>query len=964
MPNVFLRIFPMRLVYATAFALVAIAESSAQSLTFGELSGIVQDASRQPVRDAYVRAIDQASGAVRSATTGRDGRFRFGALAAGRYQVAAEALGYRPVVVTDVVVAAGHSAVVTITFRTAVPPVTQIDTVRTTGSAATGLSWLMDRGYADLLGGRRILGDAALLSTTADESGVEGLPWRLTGLMIDGSRAANFGAPGSDGAEAAGQAFPLRGITSASAGGLGFDVEAGGTGVGIRATTMRGADEAALRGGIEGGTADYGAHVVAGGALQGDTAQAVFGADYQRSEISRPLAFGSDANAAAFTGSLLAPYRESASRFEERFGGFGRLDFQPSERLAVNMRASATRTVSSGLGEASGLVSSYGTDYKGLAANAAVNIFARLSARFTQEFRISADITDANGSANLLPRTTLAGAGITVGAGEFEPFDEARTTPRVASILHARLGSHQLKAGFAYAQHRVDARYSNESEGSFRFGDGADLAAGIGAWRRLEGAVPAGEFSMSERAFFLQDAWEVARGFSLTLGARWDGTSLPGGEIEQNADWLAVSGIDNRLTESKITSFSPRLGMRWEVGGAGAWVLEGGAGIFQELPDSRDIAEALTLDRSTAVRYGTGALGTWPAAPSAAAASEVGRTMTMLGPEFQGPRTRRLALGLSRQFGHWNGFANGVYRHTDFLTRRRDLNLPSSPTGTDQYGRPLYGRVQKLGSLLAVAPATNRRFPEFDAVHVLEASGYSDFWAMTVGTERVRDRGVSVGLSYTFSRTTDNVPGLGRTATLSPFPSGLAGLDWTDGTSDRDVPHRLLAAAEWSAGRTGPMRLGVVYRLQSGVPFTPGLRTGVDANGDGSWNNDPAFVDYAIAGMGPIIAEHSCVGSRAGTFIERNACRGELQHRIDLRASFRIMQLYAGRLEFVIDALDVTAVARGRIDDALLLVDRTGTVTTTAGVTNIPYVANPNFGGIIADRSPGMLLRAGLRIVP
>jgi hypothetical protein len=406
--------------------------------------------------------------------------------------------------------------------------------------------------------------------------------------------------------------------------------------------------------------------------------------------------------------------------------------------------------------------------------------------------------------------------------------------------------------------------------------------------------------------------------------------------------------------------------LRWELGRDREWVLDGGAGIFRELPDSRDLAEALGRDRSTAVRYGTGLLGAWPAEPSLAAAPVVGSTITLLGPEFEGPRTNRLALGLSHRRDDWSLFTSGVYRHTDFLSRRRDLNLPATPTGADQYGRPLYGVIEQHGTVLAVSRASNRRFPEFDAVNVIEATGYSDFWAVTAGIERVRSEGLSLGVSYTYSRTTDNVPGFGNGNMSSPFPGLLAGQDWTDGRSDLDTPHRLLAAVDWSAGASAPLRLGVVYRLQSGAPFTPGVRDGVDANGDGSWRNDPAFVDAALAGMDAMIFEHSCLDEAVGTFAQRNSCRGDLQQRVDLRAAFRILRLDAGRLELVVDALDVTAGARGRDDHALLLVDRTGAVmrNPTTGVTSVPYIVNPNFGQRLADRSPGVLWRVGLRIVP
>lgn len=965
---------PGRLAIALLAALAVATSADAQSLTFGSLSGTVRDAGSAPIRDAQVRAVERVSGAERWAAVNRDGRFEFGVLAAGRYDVTAEALGFRPVVMVDIAIAAGHDARIDLVLQPALPPVTDIDTVRATNAAVAAMSWLFDRGYADLVGNRRTLGDAALLSSSASETSIEGLPWRLAETMVDGSRSSAFGAPGSDGAEAAGLAFPLSGLAGVRIGGVGFDVEAGGTGVGLGARSLRAGQVAELRGAVEGGAATYGGSVVAGGPLQGDTAQAIIGAEYQRNEVLRPALLGADPIfAGGFTdaalnahGIDLSMYADEAERLDERWSGFSRLDFQPSDRFAVNLRASGSRVTSTGLAEPTGLNARLGTDYEAVMAQAALNVFARLGGRFTQEFRVSADIANASSSGSALARTTLAGAGLTIGNGTIEPFDDSRTTPRAAAILHVDLGAHQLKAGVAVASHRLDSRYASGAAGAFRFGDAVDFAAAEGAWRGVEGSVPAGQFSLSERAYFLQDAWNVTDGLSVTLGARFDDMQLPASDIERSANWLAVSGLDNRNVDASYSGFAPRMGVRWELGRDREWVIEGGAGIFRSLPDGRGLAEALTFDHSTAVRYGTGALGDWPTAPSTSAAPVVGRTVSMLGPDFEGPRTRRLALGITRQAGSWSTFAHGVYRHTDLLARRRDLNLPATPTGVDQHGRPLYGELEQIGSLLAVAPGTNRRFAGFDAVHALESTGFSDYWGVTVGAERVQDAGLSMALSYTFSRTTDNVPGLGQRSSLSPFPDGFAGEDWSEGTSDFDVPHRVLAAADWSTGPAGALRFGAVYRLQAGTPFTPGVRDGVDANGDGAWGNDPAFVQSGLAGMSAAIEDQSCLGKALGRFVERNSCRTEMQHRLDLRASFLIAQLYAGRLELVIDALDVIATERGRVDDALLLVDRTGSVTTDAGtgVTNVPYIVNPNFGQILADRSPGVLWRVGLRIVP
>jgi hypothetical protein len=958
---------------AVIFSVVLAGSLHAQSLSFGQLDGTARDPARRPINAAEVRVQDRASGAVRWTLTARDGSFRFAVLPAGRYDVTVEALGYRPVVHLGVEVAVGHTVRLDAVIREEAPPVTVIDTVQARTAAAGASTWLFDRGFGDLVGERRLVSDVAGLSTVADEHSVEGLPWRLTETMIDGARSAGIGAQGGLGADAAGLAFPVRGLSAATVGGLGFDVEAGGTGVGVRATSQRGGRVPASRSLIEGGTANYGGSFMVGGPLQGDTAQAIIGVEYQRSEVERPGFFGADsvlgaalADAALNTyGADIAAFNVPASRLDERFSGFGRLDWQPGDRFAISLRASGSRFTSSGLAERFGLASAFGSDFEAIGAQASLNLYSRLTRRITQELRVSADVGESRGRSAGLMRTGFAGSGFEIGEGRIEPFEDARTTPRVSALLHFDLGAHRVKAGVAVASHRFDSRFARGAAGEFAYGDLTDFSSGDGAWRRTERATLAGEFRMSETSFFVQDAWRLADGLSVTLGARIDGTRIPAGDIRQNAELLALAGLDNRDVESRRSRVSPRLGLRWELGSDREWVLEGGAGVFQDLPDRRDISEALTFDRGADVRYGVGPISSWPSAPDSVAAPVVGRTVSLLGPDFEGPRTQRMSLGVTRRIGEWSAGLSGVYRHTDFLARRRDLNLPAAPVGQDQHGRPLYGSLRRVGSALFAQPQTNRRFFELDAVHALESTGFSDFYGATVGLERVRAQGFNLGMSYTFSRTTDNVPGFAG-ARLSPFPDGLGGVDWVEGRSDLDIPHRVLVAADWAVGPTGAFRFGAVYRLRSGAPFTPGVRGGVDANGDGDWSNDPAFVDVNLPGMDALIAANSCLRSQAGAFAERNACRAELAHRVDLRASFQLAELLLGRLELMVDALDVIAPQAGPIDRALLLVDRTGSVSTNplSGVTTVPYIVNPNFGRVLADRSPGVLWRVGLRIVP
>lgn len=926
---------------AMAVSIVLPAPLAAQSLSVGRLGGVVLDAAGRPLRDVEVRVMDRAGGSERAVTSARDGSFRFEALPDGRYDLLAEALGYVPARHLDVRVGAGVARFVEVRLAAATPPVTRIDTIPRRGDVGSLGQWMLERGYADLVGARRIGADIAGFAAGADVNGVEGLPWRLSGSLVDGARFASPMAQAGNGADAVGLSLPVRGIATASVGGLGYDAEVGGSGVGLRATTLRGGGAAQVRGGLEGGTASLGAAYQLGGSLQGDSAQAVLGVDYQRFERE----FWNE-------GVTVDP------RLDERVGLYGRLDWQGSDRLAISARASGGRYTSQGRSEELGLGGLFGPSYEGTAGQASVNVMGRISKRLSHEWRIGADVGQVRGRADalrLLDATSLVSTGSALGT----EFRELRATPRVSGMLHVDAGVHRLKAGFATAAHRVESDYVRDASGIYAVGGPATLTVD-GAWRQVTASDAGTNLRMRETALFVQDDWQVVDGLALTLGLRFERFTIPAGGISRNADWLALSGLDNAAVEARSSGVSPRVGFRWELGRNANWVIEGGAGTFRDLPDVRDLGEALTMDRGADVRLGTGTLPI-TATPDLTDAPVVGRTLTMLAPDFAGTRTNRLSLGLTRRSGAWSTSLSGVYRMTDGLSRRRDLNLPAFAAGVDQDGRALYGQLEQYGALLQATPQSNRRFADFDAAFALEASGFSEYYGATLGIERVSERGLSLTALYTFSRTVDNFALLGG-STISPFPLGLGGADWAEGTSDLDVPHRAMLALEYRPNAA--FSVGAVYRLRSGLPFTPGFRDGVDANGDGDWRNDVAFVDATLPGMDAVMSSFGCL--KAGALAERNSCRGELVHGVDLRAEFQVARLSIGRLALVVDAIDVLAANNAPPDRALLLVDPLGAVTVNpgTGVTTIPYVVNPAFGEAATGRSPGVFWRVGLRVTP
>lgn len=959
-----------RVVSLAWLLLAAAAPLAAQSITFGALSGQVTDPSGRPIADVEVRLIDQSSGAERTTVTLRDGRFRFGLLGVALYDVAAEAIGFRPVVHIGVHVTSGSAEVLGITLRPAPPPVVTRDTVRARAAAATPLAWLVERGYGDIAGSRRTISDAAAFSPFADADGIEGLPWRYAEVVVDGSRVGGVGNPATTGGEAVGLAIPSRGLALARAGGVGFDVEMSGSGTGLVGTSARGGQSTAWRSVAEGGTSGIGAALAVGGTVQRDTAHAVVGADYQRSAVITPAWYSATdalglqlADIALNThGVDLSAYTEESERLEERWSGFTRFDWLQGDRFALTFRASGSRLALADPATLRGAAAGLGSSMDATAANVSLDLISRVSRAISVEFRLSGDVGEASASAgSRLPPTSIATRGVIMGAADEEPYSDSRTSPRVTGMLHWDLRAHRLKVGYTVASHRFESRSTRQSRGSFAFGDALDFATLTGSYRQVEPDAGASAFRLTESALFVQDAWAVNDALTLTAGLRMDGYRLPDGRFGGNAAWAAASGLDASGLESTRSRVAPRIGFRWAFGTDRAWVMEGGVGVFNDLPDRRDLAEALALGRGAAVRGATGALGSWPTVPSIT--SDLGQTVSLFGPRFEAPRTQRLALALQRGIGGWTAYVSGVYRHTDFLTRRTDLNLAADPTGVDQYGRPLYGRLQQFGALLVAEPFSNRRFAGFDAVHALDVTGFSDYAAVSVGVDRVVDQGLSVAINYSHAATEDNLAGEGL-ARLSPFAASFSGSDWSEGRSDRSVPHRGLVALEWAPSASGAFRLGAVYRVRSGRPFTPSFAPGVDANGDGDANNDPAFLDGTLPGMDALFEANDCLRRHAGTFAGRNSCRGEMQQRLDLRATFRLTGAQGAGIHLVLDAMDVVSVATGRPDAAVYMIDGTGAVSTNplSGVTTMPLTVNPLFGEIIADRSPGVLWRVGLRI--
>ena len=949
----------------------------AQAVTTGEIGGSVADSAGKPLPGVDVSFTHSATGWTRTVLTESTGKYRSPPLPPGSYEVRAEKLGYRPLVVMDVTVSPTSGVALELHLMAAEPPVAQVDTLTFVegalhASLARG-TWDPGRDLVDLvdpLG--RVSSVAALASVSTGGLGMQGLPDRMGFVGLDGIPSAVATNPAASRTDFSTLGLPLVSLDHAELG-PGTDVEWQGYGGGLVSAFGVGAPrEGQVRayGDASGGSLRGG--LVLGGPVVRDTAFGLIGIDARRLETPLAAPWPSDSTSnrvATFAHDSLhtdlSSYLRPVTQRTDVITAFGRFDWQIVSGQSVALRAAVTNSSSSdfdlGTGRSVGLGS--GMSARDISGSLAFN--SRWGSRLRAQFSLAINRSQRIYDAPSLPGIVVVSDGLSAGADGALPGRFERNATQASGALLYRFGAHELKAGLIETWTNHDITYDPWRSGTFVFGSAGDFALGRGSYIESLNGVPAAAFSINSTAFFGQDSWSPTPGLGLLLGVRIESERWPTGGVAADAQWRTLTGLSNAAVPRLKAQVSPRFAFTWSAGPQREWLLRGEAGIFAESVDPSVLAEVLSHDGSAEFRRGLGSLGRWPDAPDNTAAPVTGPVLTLLNSGFQAPRTGRADIGIARELRKGVSLeVEGQYRHTDFLPRRSDLNLSSSTQWTDQYGRPVYGTLQQFGGMLAATPGSNRSFSGFDRVWALDPSGFSDYWGVTVALESLNEHGLSLWASYTYSRTTDNVPGLFGTlpdAQLSPFPANSQWGGWRNGVSDLDVPHRATIGAQMVFGG---LRVEGLVRYRSGLPFTPGFRDGVDANGDGAAGNDPAFVSDTVSGAAALLGSWSCLRGQIGQFAARNSCRGPAVTSLDLRLAVHLFTAFGAPAELVVDGLNLLTTNDGIVDRALYLVDPSRALSSNAatGVVTVPLVANPNFGKLLYRRSPAAGVRAGLRL--
>src|SRR5690606_4733078 len=127
---------------------------------------------------------------------------------------------------------------------------------------------------------------------------------------------------------------------------------------------------------------------------------------------------------------------------------------------------------------------------------------------------------------------------------------------------------------------------------------------------------PLVSFSGLRLGLSVQDTWRAAPDLRVVAGLRYDVETVPGDRLRPDVTWGAYTGLNSAAAPRRVGALSPRIGLTWDVGGQGAWVVRASAGSYSLPVPSWALAEAMVMDGTPTVRRFVGDMGGWPDVPA------------------------------------------------------------------------------------------------------------------------------------------------------------------------------------------------------------------------------------------------------------------------------------------------------------------------------------------------------------
>lgn len=503
------------------------------------------------------------------------------------------------------------------------------------------------------------------------------------------------------------------------------------------------------------------------------------------------------------------------------------------------------------------------------------------------------------------------------------PSSSAQDAFELTENVTIGVGAHQFTMGVhGEALHFVDTQVQGGAGlWDFRNLDSLEAGRAFHYERTLPGLSRRRgiEFRARQLGLYVQDRWRPSDDVTLTVGLRVDVPFLPD-PVATNTSLRDSFGVDNGRLPSGGALWSPRLGVNYDVGGAGRTFLRAGVGVFSGRPTYTSIASVYRDDGRQQLFLscnGPGIPAFDPVSQPTSCGSNAGPKpqLSFFDRGVKFPQSLKAFLGVDHRLsGDVVATVDLVYTRSQHQLYFSDANLVS-PIGAarGEGNRPLYGTISAAG---VASPA--RRATTLGAV--VRASDRSGDHTGSVAAQlrkRFGDR-ADVSALYAHTRAWDRMTGGGATARQQLEQTPLDGTfdDRRLRTSPFEIPHRVgLDAAVRLPYRVW---LALRYTGASGTAYTYTVRGDANADGIGgaTFPNDIVYVPRDSADielrdpsqwrtLNSYIEREPCLRRQRGRILERNSCRNPWFGTLNARLTKAFPTVTGQSLELTADVYNV-----------------------------------------------------------
>jgi hypothetical protein len=468
---------------------------------------------------------------------------------------------------------------------------------------------------------------------------------------------------------------------------------------------------------------------------------------------------------------------------------------------------------------------------------------------FTPLTGVFSDPTIANNKG--LPYTTVSGYS-TLGSSTSLPQNRADNHYNLVDTFTWVHGAHVWKFGADFFNYRGNRTVVHSGQGSLTFNSAnlkslnknshtgttnnslADLLLGLPYQTSRQPTAPRVHDLFASYYLFAADDWKVTKYLTINYGLRWElDKPLKDSKNQLSNFNLATSQFDTagqggpqHLWNYDYKNFAPRLGFAWLPFKRDSTVVHASAGIFYNAPligNAFGSAESqlpftspqtFTAGAYTNSSATSGSITLDNAFPTALEANSI----TALSVDHNFPTAYASQWGLGIQQALHGAFLLEV----DFFGSKGNHGLA--------------GLNANVAPPTATPSQSQRAYPSYSTITYDQDRASSNFNSLQAKLQKNYSGGVSLLLSYTYSKSLDNAPGQGSGSdSSSGTPQDSTNLRAEYGLSDFDARQRLVFSPvvqlPFGPGRhflqrglvanvVGGWQISGIFSYQSGRPFT------------------------------------------------------------------------------------------------------------------------------------------------